>query len=79
MEELWLLVKARADNHGETGATLSMADARWQIVEMSSAAKLGRPTPEALEYLASELLRLTQVARESRRSSFRRSRRLGPV
>ena len=65
------LMKKRADAHADAGYLVSMADARWLVLEICREAEIDRPPPDSLEYLASELVRLTLEAYEGSTARLR--------
>lgn len=63
-------IKARADTHADSGLLVSMADARRLVLEMFAQAELPCPSEE-IDYLASEMVRLTLEAHDLRSSRLR--------
>jgi hypothetical protein len=63
---VWAKMKDEADANAGRGYAVSAAEARAIVLEISREERAQRPPPEALEYLAGELIRLTAEARERR-------------
>jgi hypothetical protein len=68
---LWSSLRARADECAEIGSLVSMADAKYFVLDLCQKAKAEPPAPASLEYYASELVRLTLEAHEARTSRLR--------
>jgi hypothetical protein len=71
LDDLKQSLKAKADGCADAGTLVSMADARWFVLGLCDEAKVERPSPDSLEYYASELVRLTLEAHENRTSRLR--------
>lgn len=61
---VWDRVKEKATIHGESGCLISMGNARAMVLRICREEQAECPPPDALEYLASELVRLSLEARD---------------
>jgi hypothetical protein len=61
---VWAKMKDKATANAARGYRVSAAEARAIVLELCREERAQRPPPEALEYLAGELIRLTAEARE---------------
>jgi hypothetical protein len=61
---VWAKMKDKAAANAGRGYLVSAAEARAIVLEICREERTQRPPPEALEYLAGELIRLTAEARE---------------
>jgi hypothetical protein len=61
---VWAKMKDKAAANAARGYLVSPAEARAIVLEICREERAQRPPPEALEYLAGELIRLTAQARE---------------
>ena len=77
MEKVWRRIKDRAAGYGDASLVISMADARGIVREMCRDELTARtePPPDTVEYLATELVRLTLEAGEIRSPRLRRFHR----
>jgi hypothetical protein len=64
-ESVWARMRRIARTYASRGRALSIADARMLVLQMCRDENVQRPRPDALERLASELVRLTLEARQS--------------
>jgi hypothetical protein len=71
---VWNRLKDTAATQGQTGYLISMADARFIVLRVCREERAEIPPPDALEYLASELVRLTLEANDLCESRLRRRR-----
>lgn len=70
IERIRTKIKARADTYADSGLLVSMADARRLVLE--TIAQLGLACrSEEMDYLASEMVRLTLEAHDLRSSRLR--------
>jgi hypothetical protein len=59
IERVWDRVKDRAAALAERDVVLDSADSRMLVIQICREERAERPPPGAIEYLASELMRLT--------------------
>jgi hypothetical protein len=64
-------IEAKAKTYADAGNLVSMADARWLVLEICREIGQERPSPDSLEYYAAELVRLTLEAHDGRVSRLR--------
>jgi hypothetical protein len=69
MENVLGRLKQRATYHGETGIPLNMREAREIVTLICDDECTRQPPPEAVEYLAAELVRLVSEANHLRQRS----------
>jgi hypothetical protein len=60
---VWAKMKDKAAANSGRGYVVSAAEARAIVLEICREEQAQRPPPDALEYLAAELIRLTAEAR----------------
>ena len=71
MDAVRTQIEAKAKSYADAGNFVSMADARWLVLEICRELGQERLAADALEYLASELVRLTLEAHDGRVSRLR--------
>ena len=61
MERVWTRIKTSAAKVAKRKTFISVAEAQRAILTMCHLEKTASPPPDALEYLASELVRMSQT------------------
>lgn len=61
MERVWMRIKITAAKVAKRHTFISEAEAQRAILTMCHLEKIASPPPDALEYLASELVRMSQA------------------
>jgi hypothetical protein len=67
LERVWERVKDRAALYAERDVVITPADSRMTVIQICREERTERPPPDALDFLASELVRLTTAARRELR------------
>ncbi len=70
-DRIWDSLRKRATTQGESGYLMTMADAKFHVVGVCGDASAEYPSSDDLEFLASDLVRLTLEASDQRESRLR--------